>query len=247
KPTDSPTLTPTPFSSTPVPTWTATPPPSQTPTPTAAPPEYLDPETIVMDALEANEQHRWLFTNEFLTNHLTIQIASTNDLDIVIMVTDPSGTEIAAKNDSGAGQIEALFDLELTELGDYLITISGVDNTAGEYSIVALEDFSFSIIFDTISYNVPVDVTFSPDSERLYFFTGLENDLISITAVPDSRADIGIELIGPNAYFLEYIDRYQEGGTEQLIDYQLPTSGLYALWLFGYSNADITVNLLLSE
>jgi hypothetical protein len=234
-----------------------TPPPSptipivvtQTPTSTPAytPVWSLDPEELVMHTLEMNEQHYWAYANEIANNHLTIQLAATDNLDAGINITDPLGNQLIMQNDVGAGQIEIVYDLEITELGDYLITVYGADDAAGQYGMMVLDDYSYSFTFDNISYNIPVDVTFSPNSERLYFFTGSENDVISITAVPDSNSDIGFEFIGPNANPLVYVDGYFAGGTEQLTDYQLNSSGLYVVWLYGRSHTNITVNLLLSK
>ena len=249
---DQPTATPlasatvtSPSSTTPTPTATlvigqTTPTPSATPPPGASPTNTvtlgngdvdrgeLDPEILSISALGGDENHRWTFVNDRPNNTLTINAVSANGVDLAIDVFDPDGARLLTQNFAGADQVEAVIELALAATGAYEIVVFAANDVGGDYGLMALDAHSYDITFDVIRLNSPASLSFPEDSEQIWFFAGAEDNVVTITAVPDSATDIGLELIGPDGEILTELDDFGGGETEELADASLPASGLYA-------------------
>ncbi len=241
------TLTPT---STPTPTASATPNPNATIAPTNTPvfTDILEPEEPVFSLLNANDRHQWEFSNEMPGNTLSLSVVSGSDVDIALSIFAPDGAQLVAdQNNVGAGEIERVTGLNMAQTGSYLIDVYAANNAAGNYAILALDDLSFPISFDLTAYNTSVTTEIDENSEQLWFFNGSLGDVITITAVPDSNGDIGIDLLGPDGAILETIDEFFDGETEELTDYQLSASGLYALWLYGFSDSSFDTTFIITN
>lgn len=208
---------------------------------------FLEPELLEMRVINGDERHQWTFSNDTANNTLTVYAIAVDSVNITVSISDPSGTILDSQNSTGPGLVEAIADLALPQLGEYQIELSSANNQAGEYALIAVDDASFPISFHKISYDSSVFTEFNENSEQIWFFTGSANDVINITAVPNSIADIGIEFIGPGAETLEDLDQNFEGETEQLLNYSLDSPGLYGLWLYGISDGLIQVDLLVEK
>ncbi|MCP4424772.1 MAG: hypothetical protein GY803_09790 [Chloroflexi bacterium] len=250
------------------PTPSDTPPPGTTPTtlptptlqatPTSVPAldsvdmGGLSPDSLFIEFLDADEKHLWRFDNDVEGNNLTVNAVSTDVVDIVVIVIDPSGAALIAQDNAGAGQVEVVSDLNMSQAGEYQIVVYAVNDAVGDYGLMALDDLSSPFIFDVIAYNEPVFTSFNESVEQFWFFTGDDTDTVSITADPNDTADIGIDFLGPDNEALiikddNPLDLGGEGETEQLLNYRLPISGLYGLWLYGEAEGTITVDLILTN
>ena len=218
---------------------------TSTPGPTPIDMGQVDPDTLIMDFLNSNESHLWTFDNEIPNNNLTIQVAPSAQADFLITVFDPKGVPIASQNNTGTGIIETVTGLVLPNVGIYDIVLTDRNNTASDYAIITLDDFSFNISFHQIDYGVAQTTNFTEEEEQIWFFDGSEDDLLTITAVPTTGTpDIGFELIGPFADPLEYIDElFESSDPEVLSDYILTGTGLHGVWLFGTDSGTMSVRL----
>lgn len=218
---------------------------TSTPSPVPVAMGPADPEDLIMDSLIGDESHLWTFDNEIPNNTLTLQAAPSAQSDIIIMVYNPGGVQIANQNNAGIGMIETITDLSLPSEGTYDIVVTDGNRIGGDYAIILLDDLSDTRSFHQINYGVPQTTSFTEDEEQYWFFDGSQNDLITITADPTTGTpDIGFELIGPFNDPLEYIDEWFESSDpEVLSDYILTETGLHGVWLFGIDSGTISVRL----
>lgn len=198
-----------------------------------------------MDSLDGEELHLWTFDNEFPNNTLTIQIAPSAQVNISLVVYDPSGVPIANQNSAGTGEIEKISNLNLPREGNYEIVLTDSNGNGGDYAILALDSISFNLTFHQIEYGIPQTTNFTEEEEQLWFFDGEENETVTITALPTTGTpDIGFEFIGPFADPLEYVDElFDDTDPEVLSNYALADTGLHVVWLFGADRDAINVQL----
>jgi hypothetical protein len=252
-PGSSGTTTPT---TTPLPGTTATAGPTPTtsslttgtPSPMPVNKGSADLETLIMDSFNNSESHLWTFENDVPNNSLSIQVAPLAQSDIVIIVNDPNGVEIANRNSAGTGSLETISDLNLPGEGTYEIILTDKNQAGGDYAMMALDDFSFYISFHQINYGATQTANFTIDEEQIWFFEGDANDIITITADPQAAtSDISFDLLGPFSEFLDFAFAPDVGETAELRDFTLSDTGLHAIWLVGEDSSTITVNLLVTK
>lgn len=210
----------------------------------------IDPEFLVIENLADGDKHQWTFDNEVNNNTLNLNIVSDDNLDVAVTVFDPLGNMLLTQDDAGAGEIEAVTDLNMAREGGYQIVLSGGSGQSGDYGLMALDDYSYNLTFHTISYGDTVATSFTENEEQLWFFNGIEDDLITVVASPTTGAPyIAFDFLGPDAASLEYIDNELDPNSDDAVlsDYILSETGFYVIWLLGSADGKITVDLSLTN
>ncbi len=115
--------------------------------------------------------------------------------------------------------------------GAVVVPLTSVQTTP-ESPAVAPEEGAADVADEsTLSYGETVESTLTGSEPDLWFFTGVEGDLITITteAGEPEQMDLFLELLGPDDEFL--IDDDDSGGdfNAAIVDYALPADGRYTI------------------
>lgn len=189
-----------------------------------------DFEELVTEQLGGNEIHSWTFSIE-ASDAITVNVASESDLDTVVAILDSADTRIIERNDAGAGKVERIQGLELPEAGDYKIQIRSANGGAGYYSFMPLLSGAYNFVFlGNLNYGGSQTVPLPEENDHIWHFYGNANDNITITVTPNDDGDLFLELYGTSAELVsDFIDTGGIGEQEQLSEFILPDTGLYAI------------------
>ena len=254
----TPTLTPSPTNTlrpgeTPQPTNTSssTPSPtnasqpgeaSATPTPTAAPLSIVDQGALAFQDLQGREllddtAHSWQLDVE-AGDVITVSVAAPLNRDLALEIQNAEGETVVASNESPAGEIETIGRQTLNQAGTYRIIVREGEQRASVYHIMALDQFNASLIFSGIlDIGETHSDTLKEFTDNFWFFNGEGNMSVDITVAPtDSNRDVLFKLYGPDGALLTgsygdegWIDSGLNGEPEELLDFTLPGTGLYAV------------------
>lgn len=217
------------------PTPTLTPTPSVTVTPggTVVDKGTVGYQDLRGDRLGAGETNSWQFSVE-AGDVITISVAARGGTDIALSVLDPAGNRIIDQNDSPAGQMEIIQGFEATGNGGYRLVISEASGMETYYSMMLLNtnyvDYYTFVFAGLLSYGSSATSEMDPDTDQFWFFFGNEDELINVSVSPSDQSDLFFDLFGPDGDAVwEYVDEARRGGAEQLRDFQLPDTGMYAI------------------
>lgn len=206
-----------------------------TATPTVVSASVIDKGTIsgeelATEQLGANELHVWNFSIS-ANDAITVSVAASPSINVVVSIVDGVGNRITERNAAPAGLIEQIANLPLTEPGDYQIQIRALDGASGHYSVILLLRDSFPFVAQSIlAYGASQSGSLAANSDHFWFFQGNAGDSVSITVIPGDSGDLFLELYGTDATDLAgFIDDGISGEQEQLADFLLPDTGLYAI------------------
>jgi hypothetical protein len=228
----TPDTTPTATTGTP-----GTPPTSSTATPTLPPggtPTVVDKGEIqvqdwIIDRLEANQVHSWLFVVEANTT-ITVSVSAAKSVDAALSILDSSGTVVQEQNQAPAGQVESIAGLALSAAGDYEIRARTATGAAADYALTLLDDESFPSLFRGIlGYGEGQAASLAAGSEHLWHFSGNAGDNITITVTPNDNSDLYVQLYDPAPELLVDIDSGFEGEPEELPNFALEETGFYTI------------------
>lgn len=183
--------------------------------------------------LASNETHSWQFTVQ-AGDVLTISVAARTDNDITLTVLDPAGRRVVEQNDSPAGAIERISGLEAEGGGGYRVVIAEAGANETHYSLLLLNNnysnyypFVFSGLLE---YGSSRTANMEADTDQFWFFFGNSQEVVNINVAPIDQSDIFIDLYGPEGDVLEEgIDDSRAGGAEQLLNFRLQATGMFAI------------------
>lgn len=238
QPTDTPSSTPSPTNTSQPGEPTATP----TATPTLAPLSLVDQGELSYQDLQGRNMpgdtgHSWQLDIQ-AGDVITISVAAPLNRDLSLEIQDSEGETVTASNERPAGQIETIAGLDFGEPGTYRIIVRETQQRATEYHIIALNQFNASLVFSGIlDFGQPQDDNLKEFTDNFWFFRGEGNTSVDITVSPaESDRDILFKVYGPGGELLTgsygpdgWIDNGLNGETEELLNFMLPGTGLYAV------------------
>lgn len=264
-PTDTPTYTPTPTdtatntptdTATPTPTLTETPAASDTPTSTPTP-EIATPAAIeVGDTLEATiggdiSEVQYSFEGQAGESVDIRMNATSGALDPLLILLDPSGTEIARNDDDpdGTTRDSYLEGITLAETGTYVIVATrfqgDVGSSEGTFNLTLMQAGTTVISGITSTPSGPVVVgsnsltlgnivsenISNEQYSQLYTFPGEAGQVVTITMKRASGdLDPLLILLNPDGTELARNDDATESNIDSVIgNFPLPQSGIYTI------------------
>jgi hypothetical protein len=206
-----------------------------TPTPAPVNQGTIDFDKVIKTDLPADTVHRWQFTIDVgaPTGPITITLAPDVGMDVALTVRDPNGeTIIDNQNTGGAGQPETV---SLTQVGsgNYEILISRAGGTPASYALALLNSTSQPLLFaGSLSYGDSRMANLPADKDQMWHFYGTAGQSINLTVRPQSNADLTFGLYGPTMQGVgNWVDDGGLGEVEQLINFVLPSTGFYSIWI----------------
>jgi hypothetical protein len=252
----SPIATPQPTTSgTPSPTATSqsTATSTRTPTPSAtSAPALLDLGEAVIGQVEngrlaANQTHSWYY-DAVAGEVITITVGPASNVNVELLVNDPSGFEVAGRDNTFAGGAETLAGLELTMTGEYQILVSEVDGYPGDYAIVVLDGDSINVRFvGNMGYGTTRSTTLPALTYHIWHFQATAGDKATIRLAPTDNKDLAYTLYGPD---MDNLIRRVDGGGPGFVEeatFQLSATGFYSIWLEEYGKGEATYTLSLTD
>jgi len=238
QPTNTPSTTPSPTNTSQPGQPTATP----TATPTAAPLSIVDQGELSFQDLQGREMpsntaHSWQLTIEE-GDVITVSVAAPLDRDLSLEIQDSEGETVAASNERPAGQVESIIRLDLPDAGTYRVIIREAQQRASEYHIMVLNQFNASLLFSGIlGFGETQSDNLQEFTDNFWFFRGEGDTSVDITVSPtDNDRDLLFKVYGPGGELLTgpygpegWIDNGLNGETEELLNFPLPVTGLYAV------------------
>ena len=248
-PIASPTLTPTdPFSpiasptATPLPTYTpdgaASPIPTSSPSPTPGGTSNqgeIETGQVLNRVLAPGERHRWTHYGQ-VGDHIHILVGPATGIDTEITVNNPQGTRILTLNSGGAGQMDMVEDLELTQTGSYQIIIRDVDGDSGAYALAVTAVGDVTIVFPgNLNYGDNVARSLPADTYHIWHFQATAGDQVTIVVAPQDEIDIEFDLYRPAMGDpLRHVDANGPGDPEELT-IRLDETGFYSILIQEYT------------
>ncbi|HSM57762.1 MAG TPA: hypothetical protein VK879_16535 [Candidatus Sulfomarinibacteraceae bacterium] len=220
---------------------------SPTATRTVADMGSVDFQDLRGDFMSGTEIHSWQFSVR-AGDAITINVASRLETDVRLAVLDPAGNRIVDQNSSGAGEIERIEGLEAGAAGAYRLLINEEQGRDTDYMLILLNDgldnyFAFSFA-GVLSYGSNRSGSLAEEMDHFWFFFGNAGERITINVAPTDNSNLFLEVYDPEGNMeVETIDDATAGGTEQLLNFQLPTTGLFAIRVgeMNYEPANYTV------
>jgi hypothetical protein len=230
-PTPLPTYTPD-GTTTPTPTRTIT--PSPTPGGTSNQGE-IETGEVLNRILAAGESHRWIHYGQ-VGDHIHIMIGPATGIDTEITVNNPQGTRLLTLNTGGAGQMDMVEDLELTQTGNYQIIIRDVDGDSGAYALAVTEVDAIAIVFPgNLDYGDSVSRSLPADTYHIWHFQGTAGDQITVVVAPQGDIDIEFDLYRPTmGDLMRHVDSNGPGDPEELT-VTLDVTGFFSIVIQEYT------------
>jgi hypothetical protein len=215
-------------------TLTPTVPAGGTPTPVPTDQGTVGLDKVTKTSLEEGTIHRWLFAvNVTLMNApITMTVGPDVGMDVSLTIRDPQGeTIIDNQNTGGAGQPETAV-LSEVENGNYEILIIQAGGTAASYALAVLNEFSQPLVFaGSLSYSDTRTANLPANKDHMWHFQGAAGHSINVAIRPQGSANLSFGLYNPAMQELTWIDEAGAGGNEQLINFLLPVTGFYTIWV----------------
>ncbi len=207
-------------------------------------------ETEMVGApLAPNQTHSWDFTIDS-SAVITVNVAASSSLDIVISIFNQQGTPIIQQNIAAPGQIERISALQLPSPGDYQITIRAAQGNSGHYAMMFLLQDSYNFVGKGIlSLNEEANSTLEASSDHFWFFEGQAGDIVSIVAIPEDSSNLFLELYDPDGEEISgFVNDHPGGQQEQISQFTLPDAGIYSIRIGEYDFAESSYQIrLLAE
>lgn len=183
--------------------------------------------------LDQNETHSWQFDVRS-GDVITISVAANLETDIELVVLDPAGNRIVEQNQSPAGEIERIVSLQTGGSGGYRVVIGEADDNPTDYSLLLLNNNYaqyYNFVFAGLtSYGSSRSSQMAAESDQFWFFFGNNGEVINVNVSPNDDSNLFFDLYGTEGELLEdFVNEAGQGGAEQLLGFQLPATGLYAV------------------
>ncbi|MFW6067990.1 MAG: hypothetical protein ACOC9E_00260 [Chloroflexota bacterium] len=189
--------------------------------------------------LESDETHSWQFLVQS-GDVITISVAPRVGTDIALSVLDPAGRRVVEQNDSPAGAIEQIAGIEAEGSGEYRLVITEASANETYYSLMVVNSNDsdyYPIIFPgLLQYGSSASNNIEADTDHIWFFFGNAQEVVTINVSPTDQSDLVVYLFDPEGEALEEdINEAGSGGAEQLRNYRLQSTGMFAI-LVGEDN-----------
>jgi hypothetical protein len=156
-----------------------------------------------------------------------VSIVLNSQFDNYLELFDPTGELIASNDDSGDNLNAALFDVLLNKTGQHVIKIRGYNGQTGPYA-VALTGGHPTIGGGSLNAGETRAAVLSEQGYK-WRYQGQEGDYLSIKAQGEPGIDPFLAVYGPDGTVLVSDDDSGGGLNPEIIDYELPASGLYTV------------------
>jgi hypothetical protein len=207
---------------------------ADTPTPVPADQGTIGFDKVTKTNLQVGAVHRWQFAVNLtiMSAPITITVAPDIGMDVALTILDPQGGIVVDNhNTGGAGQPETAF-LTGIENGNYQILISQAGGAGASYALVVLNDFSQPLVFaGSLSYGDIRTANLPAEKDHMWHFEGTAGQSINVAVRAQGNANLGFGLYNPAMQELVWIDEAGGGGVEQLINFTLPATGFYSIWI----------------
>jgi hypothetical protein len=192
--------------------------------------DYMD---LRGDFIGSSEMHSWQFQVR-AGDVITIQVAARQETDVALTVLDPGGNRVVEQNNSPAGQIEQIAAMEASGTGAYRVLISEANHEETDYALLLLndshEDYYNFVFSGLLSYGASRTADIPTETDQFWFFFGVAGDSINVNVAPDEATDIFMDLYEPDgSLMVNPIDTGGAGAAEQLLNYRLPSTGLFGI------------------
>jgi hypothetical protein len=264
-PIASPTLTPTAngtadggatSTGTPFPSYTpdgtTTPTPTRTTTPSPTPggtsnQGAIETGDVMNSILAAGQSHLWTYYGQ-VGDRINIMTGPAAVIDTEITVNNPQGNRLLTLNSGGAGQMDMVEDLELTQTGNYQIVIRDVDSDSGAYALAVTAVDGMAIAFPgNLDYGDSVSRPLPADTYHIWHFQGTIGDLVTVVVAPQDDIDVEFDLYRPTmGDLVSHVDSSGPGDPEELT-FQLDETGFYSILIQEYSGFSGSYGISLTD
>jgi hypothetical protein len=187
----------------------------------------------ITSMLVENGKHIWSFQGVAGQN-ITVILSSLDDqLDVILEIYGPDGSQLGAWDESFAGDAEVATGVPLPITGEYTILVRGFAGRGGRYQL-SLDEGGESAenLYDAgdLAHGDLQREYLREDEIHAWFIDGRENDALSIQVFPlGDNMDLEISLVGPavNEYLIS-MDEHLAGEVET-IQYTLPVDGQFII------------------
>jgi hypothetical protein len=249
--TPTATTTGTPATSTPTVTGT---PATPTPTSTGGAPGQIVSKGSFFDQmnddfmtarLEAGRVDSWDFELSDEDN-LYVYVIAPSPADIILSVVKDGQAIVNQQNSAPAGSPEFINGPTLQGEGTYQVHVAASGGSATEYGIAAYTDPEFPVIIaGFLTPGSPRSAVQLPElAIHLWFFPGSAGQNVTVRLDPVEELDIGADVYGPGAEYLDTADDGFEGDTEDYpLTEPLTETGLHALRVYEASGEPMTYDV----
>lgn len=207
----------------------------------------VDYQDLRGDFMSGDEMHSWQFEVR-AGDVITINVAPRLETDMRLAVLDPAGNRIVDQNDSGTGEIERIEALEAGTTGTYRLLINEDQGRDTDYLMILLNNgydsyyaFSFAGV---LTYGSTRSGSLGEEMDQFWFFFGNAGERVNINVAPTDSSNLFLEVYDPEGNMeVDTVDEAGGGGTEQVLNFQLPNTGLFAIRVgeMDYQPASYTV------
>lgn len=185
------------------------------------------------DTLAAWQKQNWPLTlNE--STAITIGVAAGPTINLALAVYDEQDNLLMEQNNAPAGQLEQIVGLPVNPDNAYTVQVYDANGLTGNYFLTIVGNQTEDKLSSRgiLQYNNTRQDRLAEFVRHFWYFYGEAGDVIDVTAVTGSDEIILISLYDENADVL-FDDNgdaleYVEG---EILDFTLPATGLYLIWL----------------
>jgi hypothetical protein len=192
-------------------------------------------ETVAGTILPSQSQE-WTFEGKS-GDLVTLSMgALEGELDSLLTLRHPDGTELAADDNSGRVRNALIEGFFLPVTGSYTAVASAGPAVGGRYWL-RVEP---TPVEGTLAYGDTVSATVTPGGRDNWLFDGEAGEVIRITVIGtgDETLDGYLELFTLGAELLASDDDTLDGRNPQIDSFRLPRSGTYRISVMGYLEED---------
>ncbi len=172
----------------------------------------------------------------------------TRDLDLQLTLFGPDGALVTFVDDVvPATDLNAVLNgLVVPSSGEYIVVVSNVEGTVGEYQLRLRSDTD-AIAEDPpdVVYNAEYEVQFTDGDSLVAEFDGTIGDVLQIAVTDVAFAlDVSIFLYNPAGQAIAFASNEGVARSETISEVQLPSTGRYELEIIPIGNGTATFTLL---
>ncbi len=156
-----------------------------------------------------------------------VNVVLNGQFDSYLELYNPDGELVTSNDDSSSSLTAALFDVQLAKAGPYTIKVRGYDNDRGSYAL-ALTGGHPTVGGGPLNSGESRSVMLS-DQGYKWRYQGQQGTYLNIGIEGAGGVDSVLSLYGPNGDLLTSDDDSGGNLNPEIIDFALPTSGMYTV------------------